>query len=88
MTPDLVALVATLILAPVQIGIASILTLRQLGPAWVARRMKALRLALIALPGRVIRHARRLIIRLASDAGLDLVLSARRNILALARGPT
>ena len=31
-----------------------------LGPAWVARRMKALRLALIALPGRVIRHARRL----------------------------
>jgi len=59
-----------------------------LGPAWVARRMKALRLALIALPGRVIRHARRLIIRLAAEAGLDLVLSARRKILALARGPT
>ncbi len=59
-----------------------------LGPAWVARRMKALRLALIALPGRVIRHARRLIIRLASEAGLDPVLGARRKILALARGPT
>ncbi len=50
--------------------------------------MKALRLALIALPGRVIRHARRLIVRLAADAGLDLVLGARRRILALARGPT
>ena len=59
-----------------------------LGPAWVARRMKALRLALIALPGRVIRHARRLIIRLGSEAGFDLVLGARRKILALARGPT
>jgi hypothetical protein len=59
-----------------------------LGPAWVARRMKALRLALIALPGRVIRHARRLIVRLAAEAGLDLVLRARRTILALARGPT
>ncbi len=59
-----------------------------LGPAWVARRTKALRLALIALRGPVIRHGRRLIIRLAADAGLDLVLGARRRILALARGPT
>ena len=37
---------------------------------------------------RVIRHARRLTIRLAAEVGLDLVLSARRTILALARGPT
>ncbi len=60
-----------------------------LGPAWVARRMKALRFALIALPGRVMRRARRLIIRLSSEqAGLDLLLAARRTILALARGPT
>jgi len=35
-----------------------------LGPAWVAKRMKALRFAAIALPGRVIRHAWRLILRL------------------------
>ncbi len=34
------------------------------------------------------RHARRLIIRLGSEVGLDLVLSARRKILGLARGPT
>jgi hypothetical protein len=52
-----------------------------LGPAWVARRMKALRFALINLPGRIIRHGRRLIIRVAGET---LLLSARRTILALA----
>ena len=36
MTYDLWALVATLMLAIVQIGLQSILTLRQAGPAWVA----------------------------------------------------
>lgn len=35
MTPDLMALVATIILAMAQLGIASSLTLRQLGPEWV-----------------------------------------------------
>ena len=54
-----------------------------LGPAWVARRMKAMRFALIALPGRMIRRARRLIIRLVpGDGGLETVLAARRAILA------
>jgi hypothetical protein len=52
-----------------------------LGPAWVARRMKALRFSLINLPGRIIR--RRLIIRVAGET-LALLLSARRTILALA----
>ena len=54
-----------------------------LGPAWVARRMKALRFSLINLPGRIIRHDRRLIIRVAGET-LALLLSARRTILALA----
>ena len=36
-----------------------------LGEQWVGKRLKAVRFALIALPGRVMRHARRLIIRLA-----------------------
>lgn len=36
MTLDLWALVATLVLAMVQIGLQSILTLRQAGPSWVA----------------------------------------------------
>lgn len=60
-----------------------------LGPAWVAKRMKALRFAVIALPGRVIRHARRLILRLPADhPALDLLLSARRTIRGLAHGPS
>jgi hypothetical protein len=33
-----------------------------LGGDWAARRMKALRFHLIALPGRVVWHARRLIV--------------------------
>lgn len=60
-----------------------------LGPAWIAKRMKALRFAVIALPGRVIRHARRLILRLpAKHPALDLLLSARRTIRDLAHGPS
>ena len=60
-----------------------------LGPAWVAKRMKALRFALIGLPGRVVHHARRLIVRLsAAGDALALLLSARRTIQALARGPS
>lgn len=59
-----------------------------LGPAWAAKRMKALRFAVIALPARVIRHARRLILRLPADhPALDLLLSARNTIRDLARGP-
>lgn len=59
-----------------------------LGPAWIARRMKALRFGLIALPGRLIRHARGLVIRLpASHPALQQLLAARRKILALAGGP-
>jgi len=60
-----------------------------LGPAWVAKRMKALRFALINLPGRLVLHARRLIVRLsAAGDSLALLLSARRTIQALARGPS
>ena len=58
-----------------------------LGPAWVARRMKALRFSLINLPGRIIRHGRRLIIRVVGET-LALLLSARRTILALAVAPS
>jgi hypothetical protein len=63
-----------------------------LGPAWVARRMKArrmkaLRFSLINLPGRIIRHGRRLIIRVVGET-LALLLSARRTILVLAVAPS
>jgi hypothetical protein len=60
-----------------------------LGAGWQAKRMKALRFHLIAVAGRVIRHARRLILRLAAGhPALALVCAAHRRIAALARGPT
>ena len=59
-----------------------------LGGQWVGKRLKAVRLALIALPGRVMRHARRLIIRLArGHPSYELLLRARQRILALAAEP-
>ena len=60
-----------------------------LGGQWVGKRLKAVRFALIALPGRVVRHARRLIIRLArGHPSYELLLRARRRILALAAEPS
>ena len=59
-----------------------------LGAGWVTRRMKALRFHLLALPGRVVRHARRLIIRLGVGAEtLGAIVAARQAIRALACGP-
>ena len=52
-------------------------------------RMKALRFALINLPGRIIRHGRRLIIRIVpAGETLALLRSARRTIRALAVVPS
>jgi Transposase DDE domain group 1 len=60
-----------------------------LGAAWAARRMKALRFHLINLPGRVVRHARQLIVRVsATGETLALLLSARQTLQALAHGPS
>ena len=48
----------------------------------------ALRFALIALPGRVVRHARRLIIRLArGHPSYELLLRAREKLLVLDAEP-
>ena len=59
-----------------------------LGGQWVGKRLKVVRFALIALPGRVMRHARRLIIRLArGHPSYELLLRARRRILTLAAEP-
>ena len=60
---------------------------RVLGGDWAARRMKAMRFHLIALPGRVVRHARRLIVRLSAGA-LDLIRDARAAILSLHPAPS
>ena len=59
-----------------------------LGQEWVSRRLKAVRFDLIALPGRVVRHARRLIIRLArGHPSYKLLLRARQRIFAIAAEP-
>ena len=60
-----------------------------LGKGWLPKRMKALRLRLIGLPGRAVSHARKLIIRLAAGAEtLGLIVAARQTIRALACGPS
>lgn len=59
-----------------------------LGEAWVARRMKAVRYWLINVPGRVVRRARRLVVRLTDGhRSTELLHRARGRILQLATGP-
>ena len=59
-----------------------------LGGEWVSRRLKAVRFGVICIAGRVVRHARRLIIRLArGHPTYDVLVSARRRINALATTP-
>ena len=60
-----------------------------LGKDWAAKRMKAVRFHLIGLPGRIVSHARRLVIRLGGGAAaLATFINARQNIRALAQGPS
>jgi len=59
-----------------------------LGREWVSKRLKAVRFAFISLPGRVVRRARTLIIRLTRDhPSFRLLVEARHRILALANAP-
>jgi hypothetical protein len=56
-----------------------------LGGSWAPKRMKALRFALINLPGRIIHRARQLIIRLVKDhPSCALLIEARQRIMRLA----
>ena len=56
-----------------------------LGGEWVSRRLKAVRFGVICIAGRVVRHARRLIIRLMrGHPAHELLVGARRRIRALA----
>lgn len=55
-----------------------------LGQPWATKRMKAIRFHLINLPGRVINHARELIIRIAKGhPSFNLLVKARSQIAAL-----
>ena len=59
-----------------------------LGGEWASKRLKGVRFTLISLPGRVVRRARRVIIRLArGHPSYELLLRARQRILALATEP-
>ena len=54
-----------------------------LGGNWATKRMKAIRFALINLPGRIIKRSRELIIRLTGGhASNELLLMIRRRILS------
>jgi hypothetical protein len=56
-----------------------------LGGSWTTKRMKALRFTLINLPGRIIEHARYVVIRLAKDhPSFALLIEARARIMRLA----
>ena len=55
-----------------------------LGGDWVNRRMKAIRFWLINVPGRVLRHARSLVVRLVGGhPSNEILLEARRKIVCL-----
>jgi hypothetical protein len=54
-----------------------------LGREWEPRRMKAIRFALLHRPGRVLEHARGLIVRVGRSALDQLVVTARSQIYAL-----
>lgn len=59
-----------------------------LGASWAGKRLKAMRFSLMALPGRVVHHARGLVLRLSSHhPSFPLLLECRRRIVALAHGP-
>ena len=56
---------------------------------WAHKRLKALRFALIGVAGRVLGHARRLIVRLAEGHPASaLLIAVRSRILGLAPVPT
>lgn len=69
-------------------NLLSLLKRHALPAEYSRRRMKALRYNLLSLPGRVIEHARTLLIRLAkSHPAVPILIEARRRIAALIACP-
>ena len=55
-----------------------------LGESWTTKRLKAVRFSLIGLPGRIIDHARELVVRLAKGhPSFEVLLDARQRIMEL-----
>ena len=56
--------------------------------SWVTKRMKAIRFSLIGLPGRVMTHARGLVVRLVKNhPSLAVLVQARQRIMELGYAP-
>jgi hypothetical protein len=56
-----------------------------LGLSWTAKRMKAIRFSLITLPGRIIGHARQLVVKIVhGHPSFSLLIEARQRIMRLA----
>ncbi len=67
----------------------ALMTHRVLPQGWAHKRLKALRFGLIGVAGRVLGHARRLIVRLAEGHPASaLLIAVRSRILSLAPVPT
>ena len=59
-----------------------------LGGSWMNKRMKAMRFGIINIAGRVMEHARRLVVRIAGNhPSGELLIEARRRIALLAASP-
>jgi hypothetical protein len=75
-------------IAVLAMNVASAMKRVVLGGVWANRRMKAVRLLLIGVPGRVVEKARQLYLRLSRDhPALDLIVQARERIRELGCGP-
>jgi hypothetical protein len=56
-----------------------------LDTSWMTKRMKAIRFSIINLPGRIVHHARELVIRIVKDhPSFALLIEARQRIMRLA----
>ena len=59
-----------------------------MGGEWLNKRLKAIRFGVVNLPGRIVRHSRRMIIRMVSNhPSYGLLIGTRQRILALAKDP-
>ena len=60
-----------------------------LGQGWVGKRMKAIRFGVIGLPGRILSHARGLVVRLGKQcSAYRLLIEARKTIAELEAVPS
>ena len=75
-------------IAALAFNLNSAVTRLGMGGKWVNKRFKGLRFGIVNLPGRIVRHGRRMLIRIASDhPSLGLLIDARWRILTLASDP-